>query len=77
LLTPLSIHILALRNNFKVKCIEAKGLLDMELIKDGQVGQNIFWGILAFALFKANFQKYIKMWNLSSNMSCVLKSTKP
>jgi 2-polyprenyl-3-methyl-5-hydroxy-6-metoxy-1,4-benzoquinol methylase len=77
LLSPLSIHILALRNNFKVKCIEAKGLLDMELIKDGQVGQNIFRGILAFALFKANFQKYIKMWNLSSNMSCVLKSTKP
>ncbi len=77
LLTPLSIHILALRNNFKVKSIEAKGLLDMELIMDGQVGQNILRRILAFALFKANFQKFIKMWNLSSNMSCVLKSTKP
>ena len=74
LLTPLSVHNLAVKNNFKVEVIEDNGLLDMDLIRHGLVGKNILRRLLIFALFKVNFQRFIKLWNISSNMSCVLKN---
>lgn len=77
LLTPLSVHNLAIKNKFKIEVIEDNGLLDMDLIRRAQVGKNFLRRILVFALFKARFQRFIKLWNISSNMSCVLKNINP
>jgi len=72
-LTPASIQVLAMRNNFKVLEFLTSGSFDLESIKRGGADLNLVQS--EKALSATEIQDFIRSSDFSSHLKCILKKS--